>query len=227
AEYGAGKVGSLGFPPRIRWLGFPSLTDADLQIGLDTPHGGTLDVAAGCVYWVDTGTNRVTGSKGGKALSRGRTDGQGEFEVLVALDEPWDVVLDTRIENYADFKERHFGKDEPATGPEEDADQDQRSNLLEYAFADRPNEKSQGKVIEIRQSENAIAFRHPTLATDLTHTVEISRDLVTWTSNSPGQEDVDRILSQKDFGDGTTEKVAQPVDLTHPVHIRVRASLKP
>jgi len=35
-EHGAGKVSSLGFPPRIRWLGFPSLTDDDLLIGLDT-----------------------------------------------------------------------------------------------------------------------------------------------------------------------------------------------
>ena len=35
-EYGAGKLSSLGIPPRIRWLGFPSLSDDDLLIGLDS-----------------------------------------------------------------------------------------------------------------------------------------------------------------------------------------------
>lgn len=43
-EFGAGKPSSLGYPPRIRWLGFPSLTDADLQVGLDSGIAGQPSV---------------------------------------------------------------------------------------------------------------------------------------------------------------------------------------
>ena len=81
----------------------------DLYTGLDTPHGMTLDIRAGKIYWVDTGTNSI-GGLGAKAVSRGDMDGSGAQEVLANMSQPWDLTLDTRIQTISNGLKEDFTK---------------------------------------------------------------------------------------------------------------------
>jgi 6-phosphogluconolactonase (cycloisomerase 2 family) len=63
----------------------------DLYTGLDTPHGMTLDPAAGVLYWCDTGTNRVEGSRGSHNVMRGSLDGKAEPATIFTGSQPWDI----------------------------------------------------------------------------------------------------------------------------------------
>lgn len=107
--------------------------------GLDTPHGMVLDPAAGMLYWADTGTNG-TGGLGAKAISRGRMDGSITQEVLVDLgSEPWDVDIDPRCLDYAEWVARYFPRGAGADAvPEADPDADGRVNVVEYATGSHP-----------------------------------------------------------------------------------------
>jgi DNA-binding beta-propeller fold protein YncE len=110
-----------------------------LYSGLDTPHGMALDVPAGKVYWVDTGTNPGTGL-GSEAISRGDMDGSGPHEVLVNLgNEPWDIEVDPRVASYAEWTARFFVRNPGAiAAANADPDNDGIINVMECALGLRP-----------------------------------------------------------------------------------------
>ena len=126
---------------------------------LDTPHGLTLDVAAGRVYWVDTGTNGFPGTVGDQGVSRGRMDGSGVHEVLVSLgSEPWDVEVDPRVASYAEWVARFFEVSAGvAGGAGADADGDGVVNVLECALGGHPQVADAGRVLPValRHAEGA------------------------------------------------------------------------
>ncbi|MCB1098861.1 MAG: DUF5050 domain-containing protein [Verrucomicrobiae bacterium] len=74
----------------------------DLYTGLDTPHGMTLDPAAGVLYWCDTGTNRVRGSYGSHKVMRGSLDGKAEPVTIFTGSQPWDIDVYRPVKADAD-----------------------------------------------------------------------------------------------------------------------------
>jgi hypothetical protein len=121
-----------------------SATDATkvqtLYTNLDTPHGMVLDIPAGKLYWVDTGTNGKPGSAGPRAISRGDMDGSGPHEILVNLNnEPWDIDVDPRCATYAEWVARYFVRNPGAiAGPAADPDSDGILNVMECALGSHP-----------------------------------------------------------------------------------------
>jgi hypothetical protein len=111
-----------------------------LYSNLDTPHGMTLDVAAGKVYWVDTGTNGFLNTVGDRAVSRGDMDGSGPHEVLVNLNsDPWDIEIDPRCASYAEWTARFFARNPGAVAAaDSDADNDGTLNAMEFALGLHP-----------------------------------------------------------------------------------------
>ena len=158
----------------------------DLYSGLDTPHGMTLDIPAKKIYWVDTGTNGVGGT-GGMAISRGDMDGSGTLEVLAEVNQPWDITLDQRTNNYADWIARRFRNDAPDSSIEmgADPDGDGHRNLLEY-FCDLDPHASQPihpVWVSTTGGEYFFTYRKasPT-RTDVIPNIELAGDLQKWES---------------------------------------------
>jgi hypothetical protein len=110
-----------------------------LYTGLDTPHGLELDIPARKFYWADTGTAAGLGT-GDRAVSRGDFDGSGAVEVLASGSEPWDVALDRRCANYAEWTRRCFPVSPlpVVPPPQDDPDRDGMNHALEYAFDTPP-----------------------------------------------------------------------------------------
>ncbi|MFP6871910.1 MAG: hypothetical protein VCA55_00230 [Verrucomicrobiales bacterium] len=161
----------------------------DLYTGLDTPHGMTLDIPAGKVYWVDTGTNNVDGSKGAMTVSRGDMDGTGPHEVVANVNQPWDITLDTRVSTYPEWVHRRFQKDAPASvsAPDADPDRDLRKNLLEYFTGLNPFTAENLQAMNYTWINGNLLFSHRqtlSLITDVIATVEVSADLQTWNSGA-------------------------------------------
>ena len=59
--------------------------------GLDTPHGMVLDPGGNAIYWADTGTNTVQGSKGPHCVMKGSLDGKAKATAVYKGSQPWDV----------------------------------------------------------------------------------------------------------------------------------------
>jgi sugar lactone lactonase YvrE len=169
------------------------LTDPAVQTlytGLDTPHGLTLDVAAGKIYWADTGSNSGTGT-GDRSVSRGDLDGSTPLEVLASGSEPWDVDLDLRCTSYSEWRARFFRRDAPPaqTAPNADPDGDGLPNAVEYAHGLPPLRSDRTGLPEgillLGPTPGVpyagVKFRRQAGAADLTTYFETSGDLTNWT----------------------------------------------
>ena len=161
---------------------------------LDTPHGMTLDVKAGKIYWVDTASNGFPNTLGDNAVSRGDMDGSGPHEVLVFLGtDPWDIELDPRVAGYGEWVARYFIKS-PGTlaAPVSDPDNDGILNVMECALGLHPRRADvSGLPVLILHTEGgetfpAIRFTRRTGVTGLEVLPQHSTDLeFWWDENSP------------------------------------------
>ena len=161
---------------------------------LDTPHGLTLDVKAGKLYWVDTGSNNTPGTLGDNAVSRGEMDGSGPHEVLVFLGtDPWDIEIDPRVASYAEWVARFFTKSPGAPAlAAADPDKDGVLNVMECGLGMHPNRPDiSGLPVVTTHAEGsetfpAIRFTRRTGVAGLTVLPQHSTDLeYWWDENSP------------------------------------------
>lgn len=165
-----------------------------LYSNLDTPHGMTLDIPAGRVYWVDTGTNGFPNTVGDQGVSRGDMDGSGPHEVLASLgSEPWDIEVDPRCASYAEWKARFFVRNPGnIADPGSDPDNDGILNVLECALGLHPNKGNlSGLPVITTHTESgitypAIQFTRRTGMAGLSVLPQHSSDLeFWWDENSP------------------------------------------
>ena len=165
-----------------------------LYSNLDTPHGMVLDVTAGKVYWVDTGTLGTPGSVGARAVSRGDMDGSGPHEILVRVTlDPWDVDVDPRVATYAEWKGRFFVINPGAiAAADADPDNDGILNVMECALGLHPRRPDASGLpvitshTEAGQTYPAIRFTRRTGVTGLQVLPQHSTDLeYWWDENSP------------------------------------------
>lgn len=166
-------------PARIQRRPIEGVSVEDLYLGLDTPHGMDLDIPAGKIYWVDTGTNNRDGSTGARSVCRGNMDGSGPIEVLVESTQPWDVVVDAEIVDYTDWRQRHLPAATELDGLRDDFDGDGIPNGVAYALGDHlPVFSSVPPAFEysIRNGVTDIS--------DLR--IEVSTDLQNWRHNNDG-----------------------------------------
>ncbi len=159
-----------------------------LYAGLDTPHGMTLDVPAGRVYWVDTGTNGFPNTTGDQGVSRGDMDGSGPQEVLASLgSEPWDIEVDPRCATYAEWTARFFPKNPGAAAdPAGDPDQDGIPNIMECALGLHPLRAETGglpavaTITEAGETYPAIRFIRRTGVAGLQVLAQHGTNLASW-----------------------------------------------
>jgi hypothetical protein len=154
----------------------------------------TLDIPAGKVYWVDTGTNGFPNTVGDQGVSRGDMDGSGPQEVLASLGtEPWDIEVDPRCATYAEWKARYFIRNPGAIAdPGSDPDNDGISNVMECALGLHPGRGAVGGLPVIMtytdsgETYPAIRFTRRTGMTGLSVLPQHSTDLTSWwDENSP------------------------------------------
>jgi len=159
-----------------------------LYTNLDTPHGLVLDVPARKLYWADTGTNPGNGT-GGQSVCRGDFDGSTPLEILATGTEPWDVDLDLRCANYAEWVQRCFHRDATSaqTAPNADPDGDGIPNAVEYAFdlspmhADRSQLPTGFVAAGPTQGDyHAVNYRRRIGTSDLHYDVQVSTNLAQW-----------------------------------------------
>jgi len=173
------------------------------------PHGLALDIPARKLYWADTGTNPGNGN-GGQAVSRGDFDGSTPLEVLATGTEPWDVEIDLRCANYAEWVQRCFRRDAPPeqTASDADPDGDGIPNGVEYALdlsplhADR-SELPAGFVTGGPVSNvdyHAVNYRRRIGASDLHYDVQVSTNLTNWVSSATNSVTVE--VQVTPLGDG-------------------------
>jgi hypothetical protein len=186
-----------------------------LYTNLDTPHGLALDLRARKLYWADTGTNPGNG-EGGQSICRGDIDGSTPLEILATGLEPWDVDLDLRCADYAEWTRRCFRRDaNPSdTAPGADPDGDGIPNAVEYAldlpplYADRSELPAGFIAVGPTQADyHAITYRRRLGASDLTYAVEVSTNLTQWTGNNPVPTTVE--LLPVPLGDGMEAATAR------------------
>jgi hypothetical protein len=177
----------------IRRMPMAGGTVLPVYTGLHTPHGLKLDLPAGKLYWADTGTNASGFNPGG--ISRGDLDGSGAMEALVSQPDSlqaWDLDLDTRTPNYAEWRMRFFRKDAAVatTALSADPDGDGAKNVLEYALGFGPMNGTStpaGEGLRVSASAEdypAIRFRRRTGVSDLIYRVQVSTDFVNWNDNT-------------------------------------------
>lgn len=208
-----------------------------LYTNLDTPHGLVLDIPARKLYWADTGSNPGAGL-GGQAVSRGDFDGSTPVEVLAVGSEPWDVDIDPRCANYAEWVTRCFRRDASAeqTNVDADPDGDGIPNAVEYAFDLSPLHADIAGVprgfIAAGPLSNgdyhAVEYRRRVGATDLTYDVQASTNLVNWTSSATNSVTLE--IASTPLGDGVESATARTVYTVsgYPAHfMRVRITLAP
>ena len=211
-----------------------------LYSGLDTPHGMVLDVPAGKVYWVDTGTNAFPNTTGDKAVSRGDMDGSGAQEVLVDLgSEPWDIDVDPRVASYAEWTARFFARNPGASaGATADPDNDGLSNLLECALGLRPRQRDTAGLpavltyIEGGQTYPAIRFTRRTGVAGLTVLPQHSSDLNNWWDENSPTDGIPRLTQVSAVSAGenielVTVRSIFSLEQTPRQYLRVRAELTP
>lgn len=208
-----------------------------LYTGLDTPHGLVLDVPAGKLYWADTGSNAGAGF-GERSVCRGDLDGRSSAEILATGNEPWDVDLDRRCTNYAEWRARFFRRDAPATqtAPSADPDGDGAPNVLEYAFGTPPMQadvghRSHGLLVPDSVAGSlhpGLVFRRSRVATDLAVRVQVSVDLANWENdlNQPSTTEV-TVLPLEDGLEEVTVRTVEPLPESAPRFLRLLVELKP
>ncbi len=167
-----------------------------LYTNLDTPHGLTLDIPARKIYWADTGTNPGNGT-GGQSICRGDFDGSTPIEILATGSEPWDVDLDLRSLNYAEWTQRCFRRDAPPaqTASDADPDGDGIPNAAEYAFdlsplrPDKPVIKTVFEVGGLTWEDlyHVMSYRRRRGNDDLYYYSQTSTNLEQWTSGGFGE----------------------------------------
>jgi hypothetical protein len=208
-----------------------------LYTGLDTPHGLALDIPARKLYWADTGSNSGTGT-GDRAVSRGDFDGSTPVEVLAAGTEPWDVDLDRRCLNYAEWRMRCFRRDAASgqTSPSADPDNDDIPNALEYAFDLSPLHADTaglpGGFLTTGPVSNAdyhaLRFRRRANTSDLTYTVQVSTNLTSWSGSPTDPQTIE--IDVRPLGDGMEEATVRslyPIS-DYPTHfMRLNVLLRP
>ncbi len=190
----------------------------NLYLGLDTPHGMTLDIPAGKIYWVDTGTNNRAGSIGARALCRGDMDGSGPVEVLINLSQPWDVVIDSGISDYMDWRKRYLPADTELDAPEDDIDGDGIQNGIVYALGNG--------LPEISTNPPALEYTVRKNVDDLGDLrVELSTDLRAWRHNGDGGSPVTVDFSAAglpgDLFQSIRTEALSPFDLSRKLYLRI------
>lgn len=163
-----------------------------LYTNLDTPHGLALDANAGKLYWADTGTNPGS-TPSERAINRGDVDGATPLETLATGSEPWDLDLDLRCTDYAQWRARYFRRDAPPTetDPNADPDQDGVVNALEYAHGTHPRvpDADARPRAELVPGSNALfpglRFRQRAPAGDLRFQVHSATQVAPWTPEAP------------------------------------------
>ena len=182
-----------------------------LYTNLDTPHGLTLDIPARKIYWADTGTNPGNGT-GGQSICRGDFDGSTPIEILATGSEPWDVDLDLRCTNYAEWTQRCFRRDASVDqiAPEADPDEDGIPNVLEYAFDLSPMHTDKLKLPTlfvrvtpgVSDDQQAVIYMRRSGVSDLQYNVQVSTNLLQWSdgetveaSVAPGPDGTELVLS--------------------------------
>ena len=182
-------------PLRAFTNGTVALTNPIVQTlysNLDTPHGLVLDLPARKLYWADTGGNIGTG-QGDAAVSRGDLDGSTPMEILASGSEPWDVDLDRRCANYAQWRARCFRLDAPSeqTNPDADPDGDGRPNAVEYGLNLAPLHTDTSGLPQGFLTNGPVAdavyhglrFHRRTGASDLLYVVQVSTNLAHWSGS--------------------------------------------
>lgn len=177
-----------------------------LYSNLDTPHGMVLDVRAGKVYWVDTGSNNV-GGIGARAVSRGDMDGRGAQEVIVDLNsDAWDIDIDPRCLSYAEWTARYFprnsdpiGHPDPNAAATADPDKDGVINAVEFATGMHPlRSDAPGLPVSVIHTEGGIKFPairyvRRTGATGLATHPQHSTDFVYWWDETSPTDGIPRL----------------------------------
>ena len=167
-----------------------------LYMNLDTPHGLTLDAPARKIYWADTGTNPGNGT-GGQSICRGDFDGSTPLEILATGTEPWDVDLDLRCTNYAEWTQRCFRRDAaPAqTAPDADPDGDGVPNAVEYAYDLSPMHPDIVKLTALfirvgppsGENHQAVVYSRRSGVGDVDYKVQVSTNLPQWLDGATGE----------------------------------------
>jgi hypothetical protein len=187
-----------------------------LYTNLDTPHGLALDIPARKIYWADTGTNPGSGV-GGQAVSRGDFDGSMPMEVLATGTEPWDVDIDPRCANYAEWVLRCFRRDAlpEQIAPNADPDADGIPNAVEYALDLSPlhvdRSELPGGFVTAGPVSNAdyhaVNYRRRVGASDLHYDVQVSTNLTNWVSSATNSVTVE--IQVKPLSDGMESVTAR------------------
>ena len=202
-----------------------------IYTGLDTPHGLVLDVAAGKMYWADTGTNGVGGFNA-RGISRGDMNGATPAEIVVAgtaANQPWDLDLDRRNTNYAEWAARFFRYDATNHARADDPDFDGLKNVAEYALGSGPLAPNGAPTEWLRVTEGgsdypAIRFRRRAGTSDLTVLVQVSTDLALWKDNTTGAFTTEvSAVAQEDGMELVTVRGNAPLG-SLPQHLRVKVS---
>ena len=207
-----------------------------LYTNLDTPHGLALDIPARKLYWADTGTNPGSG-QGGQAVCRGDFDGSTPLEVLATGVEPWDVDLDLRCANYAEWTRRCFRRDAaPAdTLPDADPDGDGIPNAVEYAFDLAPMHPERSQVPSgfiaagpTQADYHALNYRRRLGSSDLRYDVEVSTNLTEWMGNTPVAKTVEiQVIPLGDGMESTAARTLYSVSGMNGHFMRVRVTYSP
>lgn len=208
-----------------------------LYTNLDTPHGLALDAPAGKLYWADTGTNPGS-TPSERAINRGDIDGATPFEVLATGSEPWDLDLDLRCTDYAQWRARYFRRDAPPseTDPNADPDHDGIVNALEYAHGTHPLVPDAGETgrprAELVPGSDAgfpgLRFRQRAPTDDLHFLVRSAAQVSPWTPATPAP--VFTLVSETVAEEGIAEVVwrADIALSERPAHfLRVEVELTP
>ena len=208
-----------------------------LYTNLDTPHGLALDIPARKLYWADTGTNPGNGV-GGQSICRGDFDGGTPLEVLATGTEPWDVDLDLRCANYAEWVKRCFRRDAPLaqSNPDADPDGDGIPNAVEYASDLSPLRPDRSELptsfVAVGPLSNgdyhAINYRRRVATSDLHYELQVSTNLSHWVSNATNAVTIEIAATPIGHGmESVSARTLYTVSGFSNHYLRVRVTLGP
>jgi hypothetical protein len=152
-----------------------------VRTGMNAPHGLILDLDAGKGYVADTGKRGSGSQPSARRVVRFNLDGTGELEFLSpasSIAEPWDLAIDLRTTDYADWKTRYFSATAPLAGPNDDPDGDGLPNAAEYVFFTHPDRPDASHLPQTVEGKKLTFPRRRT--SDVPVRVEVSTDLQTW-----------------------------------------------
>ena len=145
-------------------------------------------------------------------------DGSGPLEVLITLSQPWDVILDTTITNYTDWRQRFLPTNTELDGPGDDINGDGIQNGIAYALGD-------GLPI-LSLSPPALHYTLRRNANDLDNLrVELSMDLETWRHNGDGEGIVSMNFTTPGLPDDSFQLIRSeavpPFDTAEQLYLRI------